>query len=198
MWVIIIPSLVTIIGFIIAIRNTNAQIKSAFAQHEHRLMMENKRQRELTVKEKAEETYSTIQEIMDVAHSIMREVAIFIVGKRWSNEQLQSAYSRLLKPINKLRLLMYLYFPKIAKTELESLAAAYNLVVDLKNYAVQHTEITIADTKLSGIQIVDSSGQVLDYDSFMDRYSKNIEVLNRLLDKFAKDVSKVLTSDDFA
>ncbi len=161
-------------------------------------MMENKRQRELTVKEKAEETYSTIQEIMDVAHSIMREVAIFLDGKRWSNEQLQSAYSRLLKPINKLRLLLYLYFPKIAHTELKSFATAYNLLEALKGYAVQHTEITIGDSKLSGIQIANLSGQVLDYDNFIDRYSKNIEELNRLLDKFAKDVSKVLTSDDFA
>ena len=187
MWAIIIPSLVTFIGFFIAIGNT---IKNTNAQ--------NKRQRELTVKEKAEETYSIIQEIMDVAHSIMREVAIFISDKRWSNEQLQSAYSRLLKPINKLRLLLYLYFPKIAKTEIESFKAAYDLVEDLKGYAVQHTDITIGDYKLNGIHIAQSSNQVLDYDSFIDRYSKNIEILNRLLDKFAKDVSKVLTSDDFA
>jgi hypothetical protein len=198
MWEIIIPSLVVIIGFIITIRNTNAQIKSAFSQLESRFMMENKLQRELTVKEKAEETYSTIQEIMDVAHSIKREVGVFITGIRWSNKQLQSVYSRLLNPINKLRLLLYLYFPRIAKTELDSIAAAYDLVEALRAYAVQHTDITIGNKQLNGSHLAELSGQALDYDSFIERYSKNIELLNNLLDKFAKDVSKVLTSDDFA
>jgi hypothetical protein len=198
MLAIIIPSLVAIIGFIITIRNTNAQIKSAFSQHEARLMVENRQQRELTLKDKAEETFSIIQEIMDQAQLLVREAAVLTSGARWSNQELQNAYWRLLKPINKLRLLLYLYFPRIAKTERESIAAAYNLVADLRDYAVPHTDISIRNLKLTGAELIRPCGPMLDYPSFEEGYSRKIETLNSFLDNFAKEVSKILTINDFA
>ena len=198
MLAIIVPSVVAIIGFIITIKNTNAQIKSAFSQHEYRLIAENKRQRELTVKEKAEETFSIIQEIMDEAQLIVREVTVFLSGARWSSQELQAAYWRLLKPINRLRLLLYLYFPRIAKTELDSIAAAYNLVADLRDYAVQHTDISVGNQSFTGAELIRPSGSLLDYPNFAESYSRKIETLNSFLDKFSKEVSKSLTADDFA
>ena len=198
MWAIIIPSLVAIIGFIITIRNTNAQIKGAFSQHETRLMVENRRQRELALKDKAEETFSIIQHIMDEAQLLVREAAVLTSDVRWSNQELQSAYWRLLKPINRLRLLLRLYFPGIAKREGESIAAAYNLVADLRDYAVPHTDISIGSLKLTGAELIRPCGPILDYPSFAEGYSRKIDTLNSFLDNFAKEVSKILTTNDFA
>lgn len=167
------------------------------AQQKHEEKLASKRHREQIIKEKAEETYSTIQEIMDVAQSIEREVGVFLTGVRWTNEQIQAVYSRLINPINKLRLLLYLYFPRIAKTEVDSVAAAYRLIADLRDYAKQYIDVTIGNEKISGTLLAQQSGQSLDYDTFIDRYSKNVETLNIFLDKFANDVSKVLAPDYF-
>jgi hypothetical protein len=167
------------------------------AQLKHEEKLASRRHREQIIKEKAEETYSTIQEIMDVAHSIQREVGVFLTDVRWTNEQIQTTYSRLLNPINKLRLLLYLYFPTLANTEVDSIASAYDLVEALRGYAVQYIDITIGDEQISGRHIAQTSGQALDYHMFLDRYTKNIEMLNKFLDKFANDVSKVLAPDNF-
>ncbi len=134
---------------------------------------------------------------MDVAQSIEREVGVFLTGVRWTNEQIQAVYSRLINPINKLRLLLYLYFPRIAKTEVDSVAAAYRLIADLRDYAKQYIDVTIGNEKISGTLLAQQSGQSLDYDTFINRYSKNVETLNIFLDKFANDVSKVLAPDYF-
>jgi len=120
------------------------------AQLKHEEKLASKRHREQIIKEKAEETCSTIQEIMDIAHAIEREVGVFVTGVRWTNEQIQTVYSRLINPINKLRLLLYLYFPKIAKTEVDSIAAAYNLIADLRDYAKQYIDVSIGNEQISG------------------------------------------------
>jgi hypothetical protein len=132
---------------------------------------------------------------MNVARSIKREVGVFVTGERWTNDQIQAVYSRLINPIDKLRLLLFLYFPKIAKTEVDSLAAAYQLIADLGDYAVQHIDISIGNHQISGRILAQKSGQPLDYATFIDRYTKNIEALNIFLDKFANDASKVLAPD---
>ena len=167
------------------------------ARQKHEEKLAGKKHREQIIKEKAEETYATIQEIMYVAQSIERKVGVFVTGVRWTNEQIQDEYSRLINPVHKLRLLLYLYFPRIAKTEVDSVAAAYNLIADLRDYAKQYIDVTIGDEKISGTFLAQQSGQSLDYDAFLDRYSKHIETLNLFLDKFADDVSRVLAPEHF-
>jgi len=199
---ILIPSVVAFISCIVTSRTTrritNDQIKAEFSQHEGRLMADKNRQRELTLKDKAEETFSTIQEIIDQAQLLVREVTVFNSGGRWSDQQLQSAYWRLLKPINRLRLLLHLYFPRIRKAEIESIAAAYNLVADLRDYAVPHTDISIGNLKFAGGDLIRPCGPILEYPSFTEGYSRKIEALNSFLDKFAREVCEILTTNDFA
>ena len=167
------------------------------AQQKHEEKLADKLYRNQIIKEKAEETYATIQEIMDVAQAIEREVGVLTTGVRWTNEQIQAAYSRLINPINKLRLLLYLYFPKIANREGDSIAAAYNLVYDLRDYATQYIDVSLGNEKIDGKLLAQQSGQLLDYPTFLDRYSKNIELLNKFLGKFANKASKALAVDHF-
>jgi hypothetical protein len=197
-WLIItVPSLITIIGFIVTIRNSNAQIRSAFSQHEARLSAENKRQLELTLSKKAEETFSIIQEIISEAQLIVREVTIFNSGSRWSGQELQAAYWRLLKPINRMSLLLQLYFPRFIKTKSDEIAAGYNLVADLRDYASQYMIIADGNQNYSGAELLGISKKVLDYSSFSESFERRIDKLNSFLEVFAREVCPLLTTDSF-
>jgi hypothetical protein len=194
----VIPAGTVIVGFIITYLGTKHRIKIEFSQHREKIDAERKRQREEVVRRKAEETYITIQNILDTAHSIEREVAHLISGPKWSAEQLQTAYWRLIKPTDRLRMLLSLYFPRLLKKFSKLWVAAYNLVYALRAFAVQHTVFESGGFRFEGAFLDAQAERTnIDYKAFTEHFDQNIEKLNSLLDQFAKELNKSITAEDF-